>query len=97
MTYLLISVPFLVLGLGLAVMRRHAAPRQWAVTALVLLVLVVLIAIFDNLMIRADLFGYGEAQRLGPQVGLMPVEDLFYPLFAALVVPAFWPGKRRSP
>ena len=47
-------------------------------------------------MILGDLVGYGEAQRLGPRVGLVPVEDLFYPLFAALVVPALWPGKRRS-
>ena len=97
MTYLLISVPFLILGAAVAWWHRGAVPRQWAVTGLVMAVLLVLTAIFDNLMIRADLFGYGEAQRLGPQVGLMPVEDLFYPLFAALVVPALWPGKRRSP
>ncbi len=96
MTYLLISVPFLVVGLVLAGRHLRAAPRQWAVTALVLTVLVVLTVIFDNLMILGDLVGYGEAQRLGPRVGLVPVEDLFYPLFAALVVPALWPGKRRS-
>lgn len=94
MTYLLISLPFLLLAAVLWVVRRNSAPRQLAVTAVVAAVLLVLTAIFDNLMIWAELVGYGDAQRLGLQVGLVPVEDFFYPLFVALIVPAFWPGKR---
>ncbi|MDO5669407.1 MAG: lycopene cyclase domain-containing protein [Corynebacterium sp.] len=95
MTYLLISVPFLVVGLVVAWWRRKAAPRQLAVTALVMAVLLVLTAIFDNVMIWAELVGYGEEQRLGLQLGLVPVEDFFYPVFAALVIPALWLGKGR--
>ena len=67
-------------------------PRQWAVTGLVMAVLLVLTAIFDNMMIWAALVGYGEGQRLGLQLGLVPVEDFFYPVFAALVIPALWTG-----
>ncbi|QGU03420.1 lycopene cyclase domain-containing protein [Corynebacterium comes] len=94
MTYLLISLPFLILAAVLWGVRRNSAPRQVAVTAIVAAVLLVLTAVFDNLMIWAELVGYGDAQRLGLQVGLVPVEDFFYPLFVALIVPAFWPGKR---
>ena len=94
MSYLLISLPFLIVAVVLWVLRRHTAPRQLQVTALVAVVLLVLTAIFDNLMIWAELVGYGDAQRLGLQVGLVPVEDFFYPVFVALIVPAFWPGRK---
>lgn len=96
MTYLLISLPFLVLALVLWVARRKSAPRQLAVTAIVGVVMLVLTAIFDNLMIWGELVGYGDAQRLGLQIGLVPVEDFFYPIFVALIVPAFWPGRRKN-
>ena len=95
MTYLLISVPFLILGAAVAWWRRGAVPRQWAVTGLVMAVLLVLTAIFDNVMIWTALVGYGEEQRLGLQLGLVPVEDFFYPVFAALVIPALWTGRGR--
>jgi len=96
MTYLLISLPFPILAAVLWVIRRGSAPRQVAVTAIVAAVLLVLTAVFDNLMIWAELVGYGDAQRLGLQVGLVPVEDFFYPLFVALIVPAFWPGRKKQ-
>lgn len=90
MTYLLISLPFLIVGLAVAAWRR-----QYVVTAVVAVVLIVLTIIFDNLMIWAELVGYGEEQRLGLHIGLVPVEDLFYALFVALIVPAVWPHRGR--
>ncbi len=96
MTYLLISLPFLVVAVILWIVRRNSTPRQLAVTAIVMAVLLVLTAIFDNLMIWAELVGYGDAQRLGWQIGLVPIEDFFYPVFVALIVPAFWPGKKPA-
>lgn len=95
MTYLLISVPFLALALVVWIARRNSAPRQLAVTVIVVVVLLVLTAIFDNLMIWAELVGYGDAQGLGLDIGLVPIEDFFYPLFVALIVPAFWPGRKK--
>lgn len=92
MTYLAISVPFLLLAAGIAVTRK-ARPRNLRVTVIVLAILFGLTIIFDNLMIWAGLVGYSDAQRLGIGIGLMPIEDLLYPLFAALIVPALWPGK----
>ncbi|WJZ01968.1 lycopene cyclase domain-containing protein [Corynebacterium freiburgense] len=95
MTYLLISTPFLCIALAIAWWRRHTSPRQWMVTGVVMAVLLVLTAIFDNLMILAELVGYGEEQHLGLQLGLVPVEDFFYVIFAALVIPALWLGGKR--
>ena len=58
--------------------------------ALALLVLLVLTAVFDNLMIASGLFDYGSQALLDVRVGLAPVEDFTYPLSAVLFVPALW-------
>lgn len=97
MTYLLISVPFIALALAPWLRRRGSAPRQFAVTALVVAVLVVLTTIFDNFMILAGLVGYDEAQMSGLYIGAMPVEDLLYAIVAGIAVPALWTGHRDGP
>lgn len=104
MTYLLISIPFLivaVLGAVWSIRREHArrgptaAKRQFAVISLVTGIVLVLTAIFDNLMIWAGLVGYGDGERLGWQLGLVPVEDFFYALFVTLLIPALWKGHKK--
>ncbi|MBS3182324.1 lycopene cyclase domain-containing protein [Leucobacter manosquensis] len=95
MTYLLISIPFLgaaLLGaLALTPWREPAvARRQWAATGIAIVVLAILTAVFDSLMIAADLFSYGHGRTLGPTVGLVPVEDFSYPVTVALLAPALW-------
>ena len=51
-------------------------------------VLVVLTAVFDNLMIAAGLFTYPAEHLSGLRIGLAPLEDFSYPLCAAFLVPA---------
>jgi lycopene cyclase domain-containing protein len=77
-------------------------PRQWWwATAVVAVVLVVLTAVFDSVMILADLFRYDTAALTGLRVWLTPVEDFAWPLAAVLVLPSLWellgrtPGTRR--
>ena len=104
MTYLLISVPFLSAALLAALAltpwrEQSAARRQWAATGITIAVLAILTAVFDSLMIAADLFSYGHGHTLGPTVGLVPVEDFSYPIAAALLAPALWirlTSRRRS-
>jgi len=58
-----------------------------------------LTAVFDTIMIAADLFTYDEALLLGPTVGLAPIEDFGYALVAVLLVAALWrllPARSRS-
>lgn len=55
-----------------------------------LLIMVVLTAIFDNLMIAAGLFDYGEKTLLGVRIGRAPLEDFLYPLSSILLMPALW-------
>ncbi len=58
-------------------------------------VLLVLTAVFDSVMIAAGLFGYADGTRLGPAIGLAPIEDFAYPVAAVLLVPAVWTLARR--
>ena len=57
---------------------------------LTLAVLLVLTAVFDNLMIGSCLFDYNSDALLGIRVGLAPLEDFSYPFCAVLLVPALW-------
>lgn len=95
MTYLAITIPFLVAALVVALLalRRqpgHGIRRHLLATAVTIAVLVALTAVFDTIMIAAELFHYDDAHLLGLFVGLAPIEDFSYPLAAALLLPAVW-------
>ncbi|MCP2267452.1 lycopene cyclase domain-containing protein [Promicromonospora thailandica] len=95
MTYLLLAAVFLAVAAAVAVAvaatRRGAAPAVgWRALALATGALLVLTAVFDNVMIAAGLFSYADAHVSGLRVGLAPVEDFSYPLAAVLLLPALW-------
>ena len=75
--YALLTIPFLVLTAIVTVATAHrpgfaARMRASAWTALVLIILT---AIFDNVMIALDLFTYPEHLISGIRIGLAPIED----------------------
>lgn len=92
MTFLLVSTPFLlgaliVFAVGGWFARRAGRQRPYLVgSGLTLAVLLVLTAVFDNLMIAAGLFDYGGDHISGVRLGLMPVEDFLYPVVAVLLL-----------
>jgi lycopene cyclase domain-containing protein len=90
MTYASLAVPFVGLAaavLAVAAVVRRPSRRWWTATALTLLALLVLTAVFDNLMIAADLFRYDDDITSGLRLGLAPVEDFAWPLAAGLGLP----------
>ncbi|GGC07039.1 lycopene cyclase domain-containing protein [Cellulomonas carbonis] len=98
MTYALLNVPFLLGAVAvLAVARRRTGRPAWGPLAVTAAVMLALTAVFDNVMIRVGLVAYDDAQRLGPQVGVAPVEDFAYTVLAVLLLPALWVllGRRR--
>ncbi|MCZ4066663.1 lycopene cyclase domain-containing protein [Microbacterium sp. H37-C3] len=90
MTYPLIVIPFVLVTVVVTAMSarrpRFAARMAWSSVAAVVLVL--LTAVFDNVMIAAGLFTYPEEHLSGIRIGLAPLEDFAYPLCAAFLVPA---------
>ena len=70
---------------------RSAEKRKAAGAAVVaMVVLVVLTAIFDNIMIASGLFDYAGHTLQGFRVGLAPIEDFAYPAGAVLFLGGLW-------
>lgn len=90
MTYPLIVIPFVLLTVvvTVATWRRPRFGARMAASGVAAAVLLILTAIFDNLMIAAGLFTYPDHLISGIRVGLAPIEDFAYPLCAAFLVPA---------
>jgi len=85
-------------GAGELVARRRGQRIAPVPTVIAAAVLCVLTIVFDNLMIAAGLFTYAEAHLAGIRIGLVPVEDLSYPLALAIALPGLWqliPERRR--
>ncbi|MBF4461409.1 MULTISPECIES: lycopene cyclase domain-containing protein [unclassified Rathayibacter] len=101
MTYALLNAAFLavVLVLLLVALRR----RTLLASALfgTLAVLLVMTAIFDNVMIGVGLLvAYDDTLISGIRIGVAPIEDFAYAVAAALALPALWsllPARRSEP
>lgn len=74
---------------------RKGVPAALAVTAVVLLILT---AVFDNVMIAAGLFWYNPERISGAFIGSAPLEDFAYTVAAVLLLPGLWMllGKRNT-
>ncbi|MDQ1128208.1 lycopene cyclase domain-containing protein [Microbacterium sp. SORGH_AS_0888] len=90
MTYPLIVLPFLAATAVVTALsaRRPGFSGRMRASALTAVVLLLLTAVFDNVMIGVGLFGYPPEHLSGLRIGLAPLEDFSYPLCAAFGVPA---------
>ena len=98
MTYLLLNAVFLAIVLVVLVLARRRL-RLVAVLG-TLGVLLVMTAVFDNVMIGVGLLvAYDDELISGIRIGVAPIEDFAYAIAAALLLPALWtllPSRRRS-
>lgn len=93
MTYLLINV-LVTLLFAVIVWRTKTAivnKSMW----LTMIILLGLTAIFDSLIIWAEIVAYNPETLLGIYVGRAPIEDFFYSIIVAIMMPALWYGLRR--
>lgn len=98
MTYWALNAIFLgvVLVVALAAMVMRRAPR-WRAVAIVAVAVLLLTAVFDNVMIGVGLVGYDRAAISGVFVGVAPVEDFAYAIAAAVLLPSVWALLARRP
>ncbi|AWB86416.1 lycopene cyclase domain-containing protein [Mycetocola zhujimingii] len=103
MTYWLLNLVFLVPALGIGALaatraaRRKPGSRPFARMAVTLVVVLILTAVFDNIMIAVGLFGYNPDVISGAFLGRAPLEDFAYAIAAAVLLPGLWlllPGKK---
>jgi len=96
-TYWGLNAFFLAAAVILAIVARiiRSRPRllPLVITAVILLIVT---AIFDNVMISIGLVGYDRALISGAFIGVAPLEDFAYAIGAVLVLPALWVLLPRS-
>jgi lycopene cyclase domain-containing protein len=104
MTYWALNAVFLgvvaIVALA-AVLARRGSPRavRWRVLGLALVPMLLLTAVFDNIMIGVGLVGYDPERISGAFVGIAPLEDFAYTVAAVVLLPSLWAllPSRRDP
>jgi lycopene cyclase domain-containing protein len=102
MTYWALNAVFLTLVVAVvvaAMIRRRAGNGvNWSAMGITMVVLILMTAIFDNVMIGVGLVGYNETLISGVFVGIAPLEDFAYAVAAVVLLPALWTlcGARTS-
>jgi lycopene cyclase domain-containing protein len=91
MTYWWINIGFLA-GAGLFALVSHlvGVGVRWAGIGAALIVMLVLTAVFDNMIIGFGLVDYDPALISGVRIGVAPIEDFAYTVLAMVVVPVVW-------
>ncbi|GAA1212204.1 lycopene cyclase domain-containing protein [Rhodoglobus aureus] len=91
MTYWLLNAVFLaiVVALAVAAVATHRTPR-WRAIAITAGILLIMTAVFDNVMISVGLVGYNADAISGAFVGVAPLEDFAYALAAVVALPCLW-------
>ena len=90
-TYLLLNFAFLafVAVVAVATLVARRAPR-WRVVALTAIPLVVLTAVFDNVLVGVGIVAYDPHLITGLRLGVAPVEDFAYAIAAVVLLPCLW-------
>ncbi|WP_082101705.1 lycopene cyclase domain-containing protein [Demequina rhizosphaerae] len=88
MTYVLLSLAVLALIAAATVPTLRRLPQRPLL--LTGLALIVLTAVFDNVIVGLGIVAYDEALISGVRVGSAPIEDFSYTLGAVMLVPALW-------
>lgn len=99
MTYWLLNVPFLavVALVAIAAILARRAPR-WRLVGLTAIALLLLTAVFDNVLVATGIVGYDPSRISGVLVGVAPLEDFAYAVAAVVLLPSLWSllgGERR--
>ena len=91
MTYWALNAIFLgaVAVVAVVAVLSKRGPR-WASVGLVLGVVLLMTAVFDNVMIGVGLVGYDAAKISGAFIGIAPLEDFAYAIAAVVLLPSLW-------
>lgn len=64
--------------------------REWLTVAKVLVPMLLLTAIFDNLIIATGIVAYDSSNISGLKIGVAPIEDFAYTIAAVLLITTIW-------
>lgn len=87
-TYIVLNIMFMLTVIG--VLKYYGALRWDRIMTRVMVLLFVLTALFDSLLIAAEIVAYDTQKILQIYIGKAPVEDFMYAVLALILVPAVW-------
>ena len=88
MTYLLLTASVLAAAMIYFFLMRSYIASKPLVAASAMMLLIT--AIFDNVIIATGIVAYDEAKISGIKIGVAPIEDFAYTVVALLVVPTLF-------
>jgi lycopene cyclase domain-containing protein len=88
MTYLLVNTIFIVVALIVAAIGLRG--KEWLKVGKVLGPMLILTAIFDNLIILSGIVAYDPNNISGVKIGVAPIEDFAYTIALSLLMPTIW-------
>jgi lycopene cyclase domain-containing protein len=91
LTYWLLNAVFLVVAalVALAALLGQRSPR-WRAVGLAAIPLLILTAVFDNVLVATGIVGYDPARISGAKIGVAPLEDFAYAIAAVILLPSLW-------
>jgi len=95
MTYWALNAIFLAVlrVVALVALRRV----RWPAVGVTLAIVLVMTAVFDNVMISVGLVAYNESLISGAFIGVAPLEDFAYAVAAVVGLPSLWALLERKP
>ena len=63
---------------------------RWSAVGITMALLLVMTAVFDNIMIGVGLVGYDSSLISGAFIGIAPLEDFAYAIAAVVLLPTLW-------
>ena len=91
MTYWSLNAIFLavVAVVAVAALLVRRAPR-WKAIGLAAIPLLIMTAVFDNLLVGLGIVGYDPARISGVTIGVAPLEDFAYSIAVVVLLPSLW-------
>lgn len=84
-TYLVLNI-FILTLIVLALRKARFKKAQLITLAIVFAITI----IGDSVIVGLGIVGYDTHKILGISLGLAPIEDFFYPIAAAILIPSLW-------
>jgi lycopene cyclase domain-containing protein len=87
MNYLSLNLIFVAISLS----ALWLVPKnRWPAYLVGLVPMVILTAVFDNLIVTAGIVAYDSSKISGLLIGAVPIEDFAYTIAAVAIVPSVW-------
>ena len=88
MLYLYLNLTFMLIAF--VILNVFVRKMPWKILSITLIGMILLTAIFDNVIIGLKIVDYNQSKLSGAFLGLAPIEDFAYTVVSVLAVATIW-------